>query len=303
MSRAAFDNFFTDTALRHLIRAIRDALMEDGPDLTSNAVFKADAELSATVVAKQNTLLAGVYIASLALEECAALEPGEWTCSCAAADGDHLTHGDAAVSIQGSARVILRAERVILNFITHLSGIANLTNRYVQALEGTGVRLLDTRKTLPGLRYPEKYAVLVGGGCNHRKNLSEMLMLKDNHIDACGGIVPAVERLRAAYGSVLPIEVECRTLKEVEEAALCGVSRIMLDNMLDASPDSGGREMMQQALDLVPPSIEVEVSGGVSLENIALVARAGGRRKPDFVSVGRLTHSAPAADFSMRISF
>ena len=302
MSRAAFDNFFTDTARRHLVRAIRDALMEDGPDLTTNAVFTSDAELSATVIAKQDTLLAGVYIASMALEECTTVEPGEWTCSCMAADGDRLSYGDVAATMQGSARVILRAERVMLNFITHLSGIANLTNRYVQALEGTGVRLLDTRKTLPGLRYPEKYAVLVGGGCNHRKNLSELLMLKDNHIDACGGILPAVERLRAAYGPALPIEVECRTLKEVEEAVLCGVSRIMLDNMLDGSGGDGGQQRMRQALELVPPSIEVEVSGGVTLDAIGLVAGAGGTRKPDFVSVGGLTHSAPSADFSMKIS-
>ena len=208
-----------------------------------------------------------------------------------------LAPGTVAVTLEGGARLLLRAERVILNFICHLSGIANLVKRYVDALDGTGVRLLDTSKTLPGLRYPEKYAVLVGGGCNHRKNLGEMLMLKDNHIDAAGGIAPAVAMLRGAYDPVPPIEVECRTEDEVRQAVECGVTRIMLDNMLD----NGGPGVMQQALSLVPESIEVEISGGVTLENIRMIAQTGASRKADFISVGRLTHSAPAADFSMRI--
>ncbi len=293
MYTAPFDNFFSGPARRHLLRAIGDALSEDGPDLTSNAVFSPKERLLASITAKEDSVLAGLALTDLVLEETARLEPGEWALSLFAKEGALVKAGSAVAEISGSARIILRAERVILNFICHLSGIATLTARYVKALEGTGVRLLDTRKTLPGLRYPEKYAVLVGGGCNHRKDLGELLMLKDNHIDAAGGILAAVERLRAAYDASLPIEVECRSLEETRQAVAAGVFRIMLDNM---SP-----QMMQQALKEIPRSIEVEISGGVNLDSIAELARLGGERKADFISVGRLTHSAPAADFSMRI--
>ena len=293
MNGTAFSNFFSGVAHRHLMRVIRDALMEDGPDLTTNAVFPADARLIAVIAAKEESLLAGLPLVPLVLQETAALEHGEWTWTALAEEGARLRKGSFAAEIQGSARVILRAERVILNFICHLSGIANLVALHVQALEGTGVRLLDTRKTLPGMRYPEKYAVLVGGGCNHRKDLSELLMLKDNHVDAAGGIIPAVGLLRAAYGAGRPVEVECRTPEEVREAILAQVSRIMLDNMKP--------EMMQEVLNAIPRDIEVEISGGVTLDSLAELARVGGERKADFISVGRLTHSAPAADFSMRI--
>lgn len=294
MHSTNFDNFFSGGAGLHLMRAIRDSLTEDGPDLTSNAVFSANHALHAIIVAKEDTLLAGLPIIPLVLEESAHLEPGDWSYTYHATEGAFLPAGTTVASLHGSARILLRAERIILNFICHLSGIANLTRAYVKALEGTDVRLLDTRKTLPGLRYPEKYAVLVGGGVNHRKNLSELLMLKDNHIDAAGGISQAVAALRKAYAPVPPIEVECRTLEEVAEAVACDVSRIMLDNM--------SAEKMREALNMTPASIEVEISGGVTLENIGKLARSGADRKADFISVGRLSHSAPAADFSMRIS-
>jgi len=166
--------------------------------------------------------------------------------------------------------------------------VATATASYAQKLSGTRTRLLDTRKTLPGLRYPEKYAVRVGGGCNHRMNLSEMLMLKDNHIDRAGSITQAVGLLRVAYDRCPPIEVECRTLAEVREAAGLGVERIMLDNM--------DLKTMAEALRMVPPTTETEVSGGVNMESIESIARLG----PDFISVGALTHSAPALDLSMR---
>lgn len=298
MQRSEFEQFFSGMARRHLQRSIRDSLLEDGQDLTSNAVFDRDAVMKAAIVAKQESLMVGLYIAPMVLEETAAIEPGAWAMQAHAAEGEPLAPGATAISLEGGTRLLLRAERVMLNFITHLSGIANLVKKYVQALEGTGVRLLDTRKTLPGLRYPEKYAVLAGGGCNHRLNLSEMLMLKDNHIDAAGGISRAVDMLRKAYTPTPPIEVECRTPDEVREAVACGVSRIMLDNMYA----KGGPELLRQCLDLVPQNIETEISGGVTLENIGPMARACGERKADFISVGRLTHSAPAADFSMRIS-
>jgi nicotinate-nucleotide pyrophosphorylase (carboxylating) len=227
------------------------------------------------------------------LAETAALEPGAWQIRTYAEDGDALSSGTVAASLAGSARVILRAERVILNFLGRLSGIAALTRKFVNALEGTGVRLLDTRKTAPGLRYPDKYAVLAGGGCNHRKTLHELPMLKDNHIEAMGGIAPAVLRLRSRLPAHAPVEVECRTSGEAVEAAACGVSRIMLDNM--------SLEMVCTTLDMLPPHVEVEISGGIDLDNIRRFALAGGKRRADFISVGRITHSAPAADFSMRI--
>lgn len=287
-----FENFFKNEALTYLLATIRTALQEDGTDLTTNAVFPANATVKASIVAKQDTLIAGASLFPLILEETARLEPGVYTTAYHHKDGDMVSKGTTIFEFEGSARVLIRAERILLNFLTHLSGIANLARSYAQCLEGTGVQLLDTRKTLPGLRYPEKYAVTVGGGKNHRKNLSEMLMLKDNHIDAAGGISPAVAILRQKYPST-PIEVECRTLDEVGEAADLPVQRIMFDNMDSAT--------IQQALDMVPEHIETEISGNVTLETIRDLASIRGKRKPDFISVGRLTHSAPAADFSMYI--
>jgi nicotinate-nucleotide pyrophosphorylase (carboxylating) len=201
--------------------------------------------------------------------------------------------GNIVATINGQTRLVLKAERIILNFISHLSGIANLTASYVKELAGTSTRLLDTRKTLPGLRYPEKYAVLAGGGLNHRFSLEDMLMLKDNHIDAAGSITRAVQLVRKTYSPCPPLEVECRNLDEVKEAALAGVNRIMLDNM--------DLPTLKKALLLIPKAIESEVSGGITRECIGELARLS-PSGPDFISVGRLTHSAPAADFSIKFA-
>ncbi|MDR3175598.1 MAG: carboxylating nicotinate-nucleotide diphosphorylase [Desulfovibrio sp.] len=293
MPQISFDDFFKGEALVHLERAIREALLEDGPDLTSRGVFSPQDTLTAKVKAKEDTLLAGLPLIDMILEQTAAFEPGERRLARYAEEGETVSAGACVAAITGGARLLMRAERVILNFICRLSGIANLTRKYVRELEGSGVRLLDTRKTAPGLRYPDKYAVLVGGGTNHRRNLAEMLLLKDNHIQALGSVTAAVDRLRAACPSGPPMEVECRTREEAAEAAACGVSRIMLDNM---TPD-----LIHNTLDLIPKSIEVEISGQVGLENIRALAALGGRRKADFISVGRITHSAPVADFSMSI--
>lgn len=282
-----FDSFFQNEARLFLLAAIRIALSEDGKDLTSLGIFQ-DSDLAvAHIVAKQDTVVAGLPLIPLILEFAGC----EYQHLLNVDEGDRVSAGTLVAAIQAPATHILRTERIILNFLGHLSGIANLTARYVAVLSGTRTTLLDTRKTLPGLRYPEKYAVLVGGAKNHRLNLSEMLMVKDNHIDRAGGIRPAVEALRAAYGEDCPpIEVECRTLEEVAAAADCGVTRIMLDNM-----EPG---MMREALGLIPQGIESEASGNVTLENIAEIGAIG----PDFVSVGRLTHSAPCSDFSLRMS-
>lgn len=283
-----FEAFFQAEARLFLLTAIKIALSEDGPDLTSQGVFGQNDRAQAFVVARQDTIVAGLPIIPLVLE----FGGQELDCGVdlRAADGDRVTPGTVVAEIAGPAVKLLKAERVILNFVTHLSGIAELTSHYVAQLEGTATRLLDTRKTLPGLRYPEKYAVLCGGGVSHRLNLTDMLMLKNNHIDRSGGITPAVQRLRNGYSPCPPIEVECRTAAEVREAAALRVNRIMLDNMTP--------EAIRAALTLIPPDIETEVSGGVTLETIRDIALLG----PDYVSVGRLTHSAPASDFSMRIS-
>ena len=282
-----FEEFFQAEARLFLLTAIKIALSEDGPDLTSQGVFGPDDPARAKIVAKQSTIVAGLPIIPMVLEF------GGDEADCAtelrARDGDRVAPGDTVAEIRGPAVKLLKAERVILNFLTHLSGIAELTSQYVARLEGTATRLLDTRKTLPCLRYPEKYAVLCGGGVNHRLNLAEMLMLKNNHIDRAGGITPAVASLREAYSPCPPIEVECRTEAEVREAVALRVDRIMLDNM-DAAA-------IRSALTLIPGEIETEVSGGVTLDTIRDLALLG----PDYVSVGRLTHSAPASDFSMRI--
>jgi nicotinate-nucleotide pyrophosphorylase (carboxylating) len=364
--RTPFDVFFTGPAREHLLRAVREALAEDGPDVAANAVFGAGDVLRAEIVAKEDTVLAGLPLLPIILAEAetvvkadtapaglppapvipAATDapapvqcnaqvfaftpdgacrenhsvfrllgptcrvrggapaaggvktkrctvPGAWESTACAEDGDCLSAGTVAAAVTGSARVVLRAERVILNFLCRLSGIAALTRKYVNALEGTGVQLLDTRKTAPGLRYPDKYAVLAGGGRNHRKTLGELPMLKDTHIEAAGGITPAVQRLRAHLPAGAPLEVECRTSAEALEAAACGVSRIMLDNMRP--------EMVGTTLDMLPSHVEIEISGGIALDNIRSFASAGAKRRADFISVGRITHSAPAADFSMRI--
>ncbi|MBU1041984.1 MAG: carboxylating nicotinate-nucleotide diphosphorylase [Proteobacteria bacterium] len=286
MPQTLFDDFFQTEARLFLLAGIRIALSEDGKDLTSLGIFE-DSDLAvAHIVAKEECVVAGLPLIALILEFAGC----EFQHMLNVDEGDRVSPGTMLAAIQGPAAHLLRTERVILNYLGHLSGIATLTARYVAALAGSRTTLLDTRKTLPGLRYAEKYAVLVGGAKNHRLNLSEMLMVKDNHTDRAGGITPAVERLRLAYPeNCPPIEVECRTLAEVDEAVAAQVSRIMLDNM--------DLELLRQALARIPQGIETEASGNVDLSNIAEIGAVG----PDFVSVGRITHSAPAADLSMRI--
>ncbi len=290
MNHTLFQTFFTNDAKTYLMASIDMALAEDGPDLTSLAVFSNDDRMVAEIVAKEDTIVVGLPIISIVMDRCP--DPQPYTIELFVDEASAITTGTIAARIVGAAPHVLKAERIILNFITHLSGIAALTSRYVKELEGTGTRLLDTRKTLPCLRYPEKYAVRCGGGTNHRANLCEMLMLKDNHIDAAGSITAAVAALRKAYAPCPPIEVECRDLAEVHEASACRVERIMLDNM--------PVDLLQKSLEVIPFDIETEISGGVTLETLRNLATASDHG-PDFISVGRLTHSAPNADFSMRI--
>ena len=288
-----FETFFDGPARRYLFDAIALALREDGPDLTSNAVFSPEETLDAEIIAKDNLVVAGLPLIPIILQE-ALSEKESAVCSWEyhVRDGQKVPAGTLLATIHGGARRILKAERIILNFLCHLSGVATLTSSYVAMLEGTGITLLDTRKTLPGMRYPEKYAVLMGGAKNHRKNLTEVLMLKDNHNDMAGSITRAVGKLREAYSPCPPIEVECRNEAEVREAVACDVDWIMFDNMTPAQ--------ITEVLALVPKHIATEVSGGVSQENIGALAAAG-KAGLTYISVGRLTHSAPVADCSMRI--
>jgi nicotinate-nucleotide pyrophosphorylase (carboxylating) len=281
-----FQRFFQGQALSFLQRLIELSLDEDGEDLTSQALFSQEDMLVARIKAKQDTLVVGLPVIPLILERW----PGCVQVRCAVHEGAFVSKETYVCWLDGQALAILKTERVILNFLGRLSGIANLTRDFCDKIAGTGVILLDTRKTTPGLRYPEKYAVAMGGGRNHRLDLAELLMLKDNHIDRAGGIGPAVAALRQAYIPCPPIEVECRTLAEVRQAVALSVARIMLDNMDEAQ--------MAEALAMIPKEIESEISGGVSLDSIARLAALG----PTYISAGALTHSATSADFSMSIA-
>ncbi|MBQ7585558.1 MAG: carboxylating nicotinate-nucleotide diphosphorylase, partial [Desulfovibrionaceae bacterium] len=222
-----WSSFFSTQGLNFLKKNIQLALEEDGPELTAKAIFNPSDSFEGHIVAKEATWVVGLPLISLTLESLNIPFKLELN----VAEGDKVQNETLVAKIQTSAYALLKAERIILNYISHLSGIANLTARYVKELEGTSVRLLDTRKTTPGLRWPEKYAVQMGGGYNHRMDLASMLMLKDNHIDAQGSILKAVAKLRNTYNPCPPIEVECRNLAEVEEAVKSQCERIMLDNM------------------------------------------------------------------------
>jgi len=202
-------------------------------------------------------------------------------------DGDKLTNGDRIASVEGSIKNILKSERVALNFLSHLSGISTKTAQYVSCLRGT-VRILDTRKTIPGLRALQKYAVLCGGGKNHRMGLYGMVMIKDNHIDGAGGISCAVTKVRENLKEEISIEVEVRNLQEVKEAIECNVDYIMLDNM--------SLEEMRKAVKLIGGRAKVEASGNMTLDRIEEVSETG----VDYISVGELTHSVKAFDFSLK---
>jgi nicotinate-nucleotide pyrophosphorylase (carboxylating) len=208
-------------------------------------------------------------------------------------DGGEVMCDDLVMRVSGSAASILTAERTALNFLQQLSGVATMTRRYVDAIAGTGARVIDTRKTTPGMRLLEKAAVVAGGGANHRVGLFDMVMIKDNHIAAAGGITAAVDAVRAMNDRGLRVEVETTDLDEVREALAAGVDRIMFDNMTP--------ELMRQAVALVRAAgdawPETEASGGITLETIRGYAQTG----VDFISVGALTHSAPALDLSLRL--
>jgi nicotinate-nucleotide pyrophosphorylase (carboxylating) len=270
-----------------LARVVDSALEEDiGPgDATSIGLFGARETCRAALLLKQTGVLCGLPAAEAvfrALDPDVAFEP-------LVDEGEAIAVAPAVVArVEGSTRALLSGERTALNLLGRLSGIATLTRRYNDAIEGTGAALLDTRKTTPGLRALEKYAVRCGGGTNHRLGLFDGILVKDNHLRLAGGVREAVERLRGR-GSGLDIEVECDTLEQVADALAAGADRILLDNMPP--------EVMRRAVELAAGRAELEASGGVTLETIRAVAETG----VDVISVGALTHSARSLDVSMEV--
>jgi len=262
-------------------------LAEDlGPgDVTSEALVPAEASASARIVRKAPGVIFGFDVAAEVFRQAGGGElerigsEGEWS--------DEVP-ADVA-RIEGAARALLTAERTALNFLAHLSGIATLTARFARAVEGTNARVLDTRKTTPGLRALQKAAVAAGGGTNHRMGLHDAILIKENHAALAGGVGPAVERARSAQ-PVMAVEVECGDAAEVDAALDAGADRILLDNM-----DLDALRAAVDARDAAGSKAELEASGGITLDNAAEVAATG----VDFISVGALTHSAPALDLSM----
>jgi nicotinate-nucleotide pyrophosphorylase (carboxylating) len=270
---------------------VQSALDEDlryGPDVTTTATAPVGATAVAGVVARRPGVVAGLPVA-LAVLELAGLPPELATP--ARADGDRVGPGTEVLRIQASLRELLTAERTLLNFLTHLSGVATATRAWADALDGTRCGVRDTRKTLPGLRALEKYAVRCGGGQNHRMGLGDAALIKDNHVVAAGSITKAIEAVRAAAPG-LPLEVECDTLDQVQEALDAGAHLILLDNM--DLPEL--RAAVDMAADC--PGVKLEASGGLRLAD----ARAVGATGVDYVAVGGLTHSAPALDLGLDLS-
>lgn len=264
------------------------ALLEDlgSGDVTAEAVVPADAAGRATITQKAPGVLFGIDAAAEAFRQ---VEAGDL--KALASEGEWWDEVPVEVArVAGPARALLAAERTALNLLCHLSGVATLTARFVREVEGTGARILDTRKTLPGLRALEKAAVAAGGGTNHRMGLYDAILIKENHAALAGGVAEAVRRAREARPD-LPVEVECRNLDEVRQGAEAGADRLLLDNM---SPTEL-REAVAVARESGGP--ELEASGGVTLETVGEIAATG----VDFVSVGALTHSAPALDLSMTL--
>lgn len=276
-----------DPWVRRLIEAALAEDVGDG-DRTTLWTVPADREVTARVVAKAQGVIAGIGVAEQVF---AAVDPA-LRLSAAVADGDAVRPGSEVLRLEGSARSVLTAERVALNFLQHLSGVASLTRLYVDQIAGTGARILDTRKTTPGMRLLEKAAVRAGGGTNHRVGLFDMVLIKENHIAAAGGIPAAVAAVRRSNAEGLRVEVETTSLTEVEEALAEGVDVILLDNM--------PLPLLREAVDRVRRAgggVQTEASGGVTLATVRGIAESG----VDFISVGALTHSAPALDLSLLV--
>jgi nicotinate-nucleotide pyrophosphorylase (carboxylating) len=272
-----------------LARALEEDVREG--DHTSLACIPAEASGHAVLLIKEEGVLAGLPVADAVFKMVDPSLQVEYLMQ----EGDAMKKGDVAFKVSGSAISILTAERLVLNCMQRMSGIASLTQQYVNAVAGTHAKVIDTRKTTPGIRLLEKYAVTVGGGANHRMGLYDMIMIKDNHVDFSGGIAKAVERVHQylhAKKLDLKIEVETRNLDEVRQVLeVGGIHRIMLDNYTP--------ELMREAIQLIDGQYETEASGGIKLDTIRSFAETG----VDFISVGALTHSAVSLDLSLKASF
>ena len=272
----------TDTVERIVLAALAEDI--GAGDVTTDATIPADAVGVADLLVKEAGVVCGVRVAETTLR---ALDP-DIRFEALASDGDVVDPRTVVAWISGSERAILTGERVALNFLGRLSGIATLTRHYVDTIEGTGTAVLDTRKTTPGLRELEKYAVACGGGRNHRFGLDDAVRIKDNHLRAARSVPAAVELMRAA--SALPIEVECDTLDQVAEALAVGVDAILLDNM--------SLDQLREAVVLTGRRARLEASGGITLDTIRAIAETG----VDEISVGALTHSARSLDVSLELT-
>jgi nicotinate-nucleotide pyrophosphorylase (carboxylating) len=284
---------------RRITAVIENALREDRAtrDATSYACIDPNQRASATILAKQDCILAGIGCVSRILDVYAALDGAvtshyEVTSHPEIFDGIRLHKGQAIAVIRHNARVVLSCERVILNFLQRLSGIATLTRKFVDEVSGTKARILDTRKTVPGLRTLDKYGVRCGGGQNHRLDLSDGILIKNNHIALAGGIVPALQRALQNRRGTQTIEIEVRSLEELELAIKHGAEAILLDNMSPADV----HQAVERSSRLERP-MALESSGGITLENVRAYAATG----VNFISVGALTHSATSVDMSLRV--
>ena len=270
-----------------LRETIKEFLLEDigSGDITSESIFSPDQTGKASFIAKENFVVAGIEQIAVEVFQCC--NPSILCTS--VTDGTRVSVGDTLVTAQGPVIDLLKAERVALNLAQRLSGIATLTSHFVEKVMLLPVKIIDTRKTTPGLRMLEKYAVKVGGGLNHRFNLADGVLIKDNHIAASGSIQKAVNRVRENIPHTIKIEVETEILEQVKECLAADVDIIMLDNM--------GIEMMREAVKLVKGQALLEASGGINLDNVRAVAETG----VNLISIGALTHSAPACDISMKL--
>ena len=265
---------------------IRMALQEDitSEDVSTNAVMPTEVKGTVDLIAKEDGIIAGLDVYARVFQMLDEKTEIDFKCK----DGDEVKKGELMATLTGDIRVLLSGERVALNYLQRMSGIATYTRQVAKLLEGSKVPLLDTRKTTPNCRVFEKYAVRVGGGCNHRYNLSDGVLLKDNHIGAAGSITKAITMAKEYAPFVRKIEIEVETLEQVKEAVEAGADIIMLDNMTP--------EVMKQAVELIDGRAQTECSGNITKENIARIREIG----VDFVSSGALTHSAPILDISMK---
>ena len=274
-----------------LLALARAALAEDvgRGDVTSLVTVGPEARARARFVAREGLVVSGLGAARAVFHEASG---GEARLSALVEEGERVEAGAVLATVEGGARQVLAAERVALNLVMRLSGVATLTSRYVETVRGTGARITDTRKTTPGLRTLEKAAVRAGGGTNHRSGLDDGILIKDNHLALAGGVAEAVRRARSGAPHLLKVEVEVESLEDLREALQAGADVVLLDNM---TPDE-----VRSSVEFVrgeSPGTVVEVSGGVNLSTVRALAEAG----PDLISVGALTHSAPSADVSLEV--